>query len=595
MRYLNIMGALFIGGKTVDIYDPEIQTGNTSTNPDDYAYNSRTAHGHNPSIKATISNAIFFVKALAKNELSIAFNAEDKILYGELNHFSKGTASIPAKTTLSRFAVTMDDPSKRRIVYEGEAPDDGNPYAILPYVAAEVLFSENEELRKSLVDAVNFVHTGPRYTAKSCAFKFCDAFYMGVKYEFANVIDIDVEENNLAIASIKEAYKMGYFQDLANVNNAAGLSDSAKYISENLEFPPCEAFSDIKKKTRRKKAAKKKETPNERWEKMLKKIKSGDYVLNFDWLPEQLSKIVPMSYLDGFIPTEEFYALLDKIELRLNRHMVPATLCGETGPEAIAKDIVNVLLYGDPGSGKTSLVHALSAATGMPLYSIKFNEDSEDDVFEGKNKIVEGKISFVGTDFLEGFAHGGIILMEEINLGRANMLTSVMNQAMEYPFYIEENGYKKVHRHPLVAAFATMNLDTDGTTTLNSAMAQRFANKYMIGEPTPEQFRNILKKDGFPEIRINYVYGVYDKIRSYLKDTSSRTKYLKEISIRQCKAALYDMEEAAEFASEGKLDAEHAKTAIFNSFYGALCIKSRKLADAVKESILDTYPDYVDE
>lgn len=594
MRSLNIMGELFSGGKTVDIYDPVLTTGNTSTNPDDFAYNTRTAHGHNPSIKATISNAIFFVKALAKGELSIAFNAEDKIIYGELNHFSKGTASIPARTIISRFAVTMEA-DRRRIVYEGDAPDDGNPYAILPYVAAEVLFSENEELRKSLVDAVNFVHTGPRYTARSCAFKFCDAFYMCVKYEFEQILEVDEYENNLAVSSIKESYKMGYFQDLGNVNNAAGLSASAKLISEELKLPPCEAFSDIKKKARRKKATKKKETAEERWERVLKKIKSGDYVLNFDWLPEQLSKIVPMSYLDNFIPTEEFYALLDKIELRLNRHMVPATLCGETGPEAIAKDIVNVLLYGDPGSGKTSLVHALSAATGMPLYSIKFNEDSEDDVFEGKNKIVEGKISFVGTDFLEGFANGGIILMEEINLGRANMLTSVMNQAMEYPFYIEENGYKKVHRHPLVAAFATMNLDTDGTTTLNSAMAQRFANKYMIGEPTPEQFRNILKKDGFMETRIDFVYGVYDKIRSYLKDTSSRTKYLKEISIRQCKAALYDMEEAAEFASDGKLDAAHAKTAIFNSFYGALCIKSRKLADAVKESILDTYPDYVDE
>lgn len=594
MRYLDILGGLFVGGRTVDIYSPALTTGNTSIDPSDFAAETRAAHGHNPAAKATISNAIFFVKAVVKNELSIAFNAEDKIIYGELNHFSKGTSSIPAKTISSKFAVVMDDPSKCRIVYEEDAPDEDNPYALLPYVAAQVLFSENKELRESFVHAVTEVRRGRTPMAKSFAYKFCDAFYMGVKYEFAKTEKIDVDEYNLAIASIKESYKMGYFQDLSNVSNADSLSASAKLISEELKLPPCKAFSDIKKKTRRKKAVKK-ETPDKRWERVLKKIKSGEYVLNFDWQPEQLSKIVPMSYLDGFIPTEEFYTLLDKIELRLNRHMVPATLCGETGPEDIAKDIVNVLLYGDPGSGKTSLVHALSAATGMPLYSIKFNEDSEDDVFEGKNKIVEGKISFVGTDFLEGFANGGIILMEEINLGRANMLTSVMNQAMEYPFYIEENGYKKVHRHPLVAAFATMNLDTDGTTTLNSAMAQRFANKYMIGEPTPEQFRNILKKDGFPETRIDFVYGVYDKIRSYLKDTSSRTKYLKEISIRQCKAALYDMEEAAEFASDGKLDAAHAKTAIFNSFYGALCIKSRKLADAVKESILDTYPDYIEE
>lgn len=592
MNTVTIKAAMFGPKRKLTFASPEMMTSSPerTPKPEYCAVKTRSAHRHPADASSSTSRAAFFIKAVINGELALAIDVEDKMIYGEFNHKSTGSAGYAPSETHSKFSVALEP--RVLVTYEDDAPQEGNPYEILPYVAAEVLFSDNEEIYETFVECVNRFKKDPAdYDARPLVFKFCDAFYMGSQYEFEGE-KFDVDDNALSLSTIKEAYKMGHFQDLANVSDEKNLTKAAKYLAENLAWPACAEFDGIAVTKKKRKVAKRKKSAKSRWTEVLKKIKSGDYLLNYDWKPEQLSKVVPMTYLDGFIPTEEFYALLDKIEFRLNRHMVPAVLCGETGPEAIAKDIINVLLYGDPGSGKTSLCHALSAATGMPLYSIKFNEDSEDDVFEGKNKIVEGKISFVGTDFLEGFANGGIILMEEINLGRANMLTSVMNQAMEYPFYIEENGYKKVHRHPLVAAFATMNLDTDGTTALNSAMAQRFANKYMIGEPTSEQFKNILSKDGFPDDRVEFVYGVYAKVRDYLKEMSSRSKYLKEISIRQCKAALYDMEEAAAFAEDEKLDAGHARNAIFNAFYGALCIKSRKLANEIKEGILETYPDY---
>ena len=85
----------------------------------------------------------------------------------------------------------------------------------------------------------------------------------------------------------------------------------------------------------------------------------------------------------------------------------------------IRSDYVNMLFYGDPGTGKTALANAISASTGMPIYEVTFNEDSEEDEFEGKNKIVEGKLSFVETAFLEGFANGGILLLEEYGHAKA--------------------------------------------------------------------------------------------------------------------------------------------------------------------------------
>lgn len=510
---------------------------------------------HKGQRAATMSTAVFFIKALELKELALAYSSADNALYGELNHKTQ-------TGDMDEFKFLID--KDFRIQYVGEAPDAGNPYTVVPIVASVMI--QYQEVLTAAQDVFRSASIGMREKTLA-AFRFCDAFYhLYAKTNTAT--EYEVDEKALAIDTVKESCNMGHMEDLSKAFT-------------DLPIQRASVFGDVKKRTRKKSEKKEEE---DSWAKMLKEIKAGKYWVGYNWDKEQQQHIPPMSYLDTFIPSEEFYEILRKISFRLGDHMVNAVTLDKTEPDDIKNDIVNILLYGDPGSGKTALVHALAAATGMPLYSIKFNEDSEDDVFEGKNKIVEGKISFVETEFLKGFEKGGIVLMEEINLGRANMLTSVMNQALEYPFYVEKNGYEKVVRHPIVAAFATMNLDTDGTMTLNSAMAQRFNNKYMVDEPTGAQFKERLCALGFPQERVDYVYGVYAKIRTYLKETESRSKFLKELSIRQCIAALQDMEEGTA-----------ANRAVFNTMYGALCIKNRKLAEAVKTAILMTYPDYMGE
>lgn len=514
--------------------------------------------------RATLSSAVFFVKTLLLDELRLAWCKEKETVYGELDHTCQDG-------TVEKYEFEYQA-AEEKISYLGNAPEDGSPYSIVPVVAYQVLTDAEQSMYA--LSLYKYVKDNDLANASISAYRLSDAFYFN--YVKGNDLEITVEEGSLAPDTIKTAFNMGTLTDLSD---KGAVHDLAKDLAETVPFKKCVENVSIPAK---KKAAKKKN--KNRWADVLKDIRTGKYLVAHEWTEEQLRHVPPMSYLDTFIPSEEFYEVLRKISYRLGNHMVMASDLGNTSPDDIKNDIVNVLLYGDPGSGKTALVHAIAAATGMPLYSIKFNEDSEDDVFEGRNKIVEGKISFVETEFLKGFADGGIVLMEEINLGRANMLTSVMNQALEYPFYVERNGYEKVTRHPLVAAFATMNLDTDGTMSLNSAMAQRFNNKYMIGEPDAKAFKERLTAMGFPENRVEYVYGVYDAIRSFLKESEQRAKYLKELSIRQCIAALNDMEEGTD-----------AGRAVFNTMYGAICIKNRKLAEKIKDSILYTYPDFVDE
>lgn len=542
---LNVNRVLYSVGKKVSVLD-NIKTGAKSNDPDAKCRN------HTGRQYVILSNAVFTVKAFALHEVAVARSLITGQIYGELRHLKQDG-------TIARYEFLCND---QIIDYAGDCPEDGDPYSLVPVVCEKVFGdTADAEVVNTFYDAVSAVEKKDGHALMYCL-KFCDAFYYNYAKEDPTLQE---KERGFSISSVKESFNM----------------DKMKEITDS-SFPwmmHCEAAENVKSTEKKKKKASK-----PKWESVLKDIKAGKYIIQYEWSEEQLRHVPPLSYLDTFIPSEEFYEILRKISFRLGDHMVNAMMFEKTEPDDIKNDIVNILLYGDPGSGKTAMVHAIAAATGMPLYSIKFNEDSEDDVFEGKNKIVEGKISFVETEFLKGFEKGGIILMEEINLGRANMLTSVMNQAMEYPFYVEKNGYEKVVRHPLVAAFATMNLDTDGTMTLNSAMAQRFNNKYMIAEPSEKQFKDRLVALGFPKDRVEYVYGVYGKIRSYLKETESRSKYLKELSIRQCIAALQDMEEGTE-----------AKRAVYNTMFGAICIKNRKLAETIRDGILETYPDYVGE
>ena len=53
----------------------------------------------------------------------------------------------------------------------------------------------------------------------------------------------------------------------------------------------------------------------------------------------------------------------------------------------------------------------------------------------------------------------------------------ILNQAMEYPYIIKRTGYERIVRHPLTVIIGTMNLETEGTTSLNSACSQRFTSK----------------------------------------------------------------------------------------------------------------------
>lgn len=480
--------------------------------------NSNAPEPHN----AKISTAAFFLDAVQNGSITCAVGGGQ--IYGELK----------VKQQIYRFHC-----DGTAIKQETVLPKN---YECIPIVLYAVIHSPSlSSYFSAFKSKVTLEHI----------LQFCDSFW----YDFAKTREEVNVELDLDLHQIKASFQFGVLNTCMEINPTI-----------------CELFKNVTQRTL---------VSTEPSKIDFKAFTSQSHKIEYNWEESQKNRIRSGSLLEDFVPTEAFYKIMQKIDFRVRQNMMDNLELGITDIDFIKNDFVNILLWGDPGTGKTTLANAVSALTGMPIYEATINEDSEDDEFEGKNKIVKGSITFVETAFLEGFQNGGIILLEEINLARANVFTSVINQAIEYPYILKRNGYERIVRHPLTVIIATMNLDTEGTSTINSSSSQRLLSKYEIEEPTENECKSMLMRKGFPEKEVRYVYRIYSKVRSELKSSEQKRRYLKELSIRQCIGALMSIQEGID-----------PKSALIDSIYGSLAVKNKKVADSIKASHLDNMVDY---
>ena len=271
--------------------------------------------------------------------------------------------------------------------------------------------------------------------------------------------------------------------------------------------------------------------------------KDGNAFIDFEWKRESKEKISPLSFLEDFVPTSEFFSLAQKIEYRVKK-VIERMYDGMEGRDAIKNDYLNIRLTGNPGSGKTVLGYALSSALGLPIYTVPIQKHTEEDTFEGKNKLVDNKFTFVTTDFLDAYKNGGIVVLEEINLADPALIMGALGQAIEPPFIVNENGYSKVTRHPLCIVIATQNVGTTGSKGVNQALVSRFPHTYVINDPTSEEFieRLMLR---YPDRAVcEWVYNSYTTIKTWLcAPEQSAEDIALALTFRACTGILDDIEE----------------------------------------------------
>lgn len=393
-----------------------------------------------------------------------------------------------------------------------------------------------------------FLNIKNNENVKEAVILFCDAFYYGFILADGHQT-VNSNPNELTPATISRSMETGIFKPMKIMSgieaNITGTVPSAA---------PVEEIEETEK----------------------------NYMVDYDrWTEEEKGKITPHNYLDTYVVVKETESIANKIKYRMDRVLAKLN-SGIEGVEAIGNDYINILLVGRPGTGKTALMHAISAMTGMPIYPIPFSKNTEEDTVEGKNKVINGSIGFVETDFLKAYQNGGIIVCEEINLADPAVVMGCMGQAIEYPFLVMKDGYEPIHRHPLCIIIGTMNGGTAGSKQLNQALSSRFKSTYILDDPDKNTFIKILAAKGHPKKLCRYVYTAYERITNYLKDPQqSQEELCENITMRGCFGALEGIEEG-----------EDPKSAINNTLVGKIAEIDLETARKVRDNVVDALAEY---
>lgn len=294
------------------------------------------------------------------------------------------------------------------------------------------------------------------------------------------------------------------------------------------------------------------------WESCLK----GEHRLDYEWAPEAVGHIPPLSTLDKFVPTKEFISMLVLVEQslgKINKRMSD----GLTGEDALGEDAVNLKLSGPPGSGKSFALKCLAAVLGMPFWVTSFNPNSDESFAEGKTRMVGSEPRHTDAPLTMCQMYGGISAGEEPNTGDPEMIFGVYSQIVESPYTLYRNGCEAVIRHPL-SVYALLYNKNCGSATMHAALLNRFNQPFKFKPADKDEFIGMLLKrseskktsatediDKFynefaarrkslrktPRMICEWIFKAYNSVMNSL-DSSSGRDAAEAISLRSCYGVL---------------------------------------------------------
>ncbi|EWC47023.1 hypothetical protein DRE_03785 [Drechslerella stenobrocha 248] len=141
-----------------------------------------------------------------------------------------------------------------------------------------------------------------------------------------------------------------------------------------------------------------------------------------------------------------------------------------------------ILLEGQPGVGKTSLITAIAAVVGIPLVRINLSEET--DMMDLFGTDVPAESGAVGTfvwreaPFLRAMQTGEWVLLDEMNLASQSVLEG-LNSCLDHrkTVYVPELG-KTFHCHPNFRLFAAQNPHHQGNG--RKGLPESFVNRFTV-------------------------------------------------------------------------------------------------------------------
>ncbi len=177
----------------------------------------------------------------------------------------------------------------------------------------------------------------------------------------------------------------------------------------------------------------------------------------------------------------------------------------------------HILLEGVPGVAKTTMIKAVTKALGVTFNRIQFTPDLLPADLIGSLIYNPKKQEF---ETKKGPIFANLILADEINRAPAKVQAALLEAMQEHQVTIGSHTYKL--DEPFLV-FATQNpIEQEGTYRLPEAQVDRFMFKLLVGYPTLQQEREILKRS----LDINQISQVLTK-----EDIFESQKLVKNIYI----------------------------------------------------------------
>lgn len=171
---------------------------------------------------------------------------------------------------------------------------------------------------------------------------------------------------------------------------------------------------------------------------------------------------------------------------------------------------MNVLLYGEAGTGKTSSTMWIASLLGLPYFAIPSNSALDyTQIVGGYVPNANGSLSWVDGAVTRLVRNGGVLLIGEVNTLAKNVQQFLM-PLLDYrrSITVMENGNEVIKAHDNLLIIADMNPNYRGTQLLNEAWKDRFEIKLNFGYD-----RDIEKKILKSESLLELAYGMRSRSR----------------------------------------------------------------------------------